>query len=725
MRSSVLSRIRIDRYLMLLLQCSLGIVDLFDYVNYSASSVDSVSGGLHGIRLSDDYIKGISASDYYTFIDHNMSNLADQKSGKEIERRICVSLSAQVLTLLDAFIFPESLTASAQSTQLDGLALVRFSEARLGASQGPLMSAGIRLSLLLLALLEPCSITFLQCASRLRCLLCWGLELLREQSTSDVQHIPFHNDGEAHIERLMLAVTLYCHRALGRCRALLWEVETKASDKYLNNKDLQKKICRRLLRASLELRDVVSTAFRGRNEVLRSAMTSEAYEGLRQSLEGDATKVSKESVVRDFLSSHWVNGFTDIVHRQDIAVPEQVSMETIPLSSDAALNPSSQGFHVIEKLALESKNVISEFEIAINSCFEEYLFFQQTWAETDAVRELEYHGDTTSKRLSENYKLDLLEITKTANVRKSMANGRYRAINNKTVDPWKDEKHWILGRYTDMLGRRTLLMQNREFHDHAEASYDFALGKEQEREELERQKRLLMKKDLMDVMRRNAAAFIVEDMQSTNSGEDSSLQQASDGDSTFEMESSTDGESIDNVEVALTHELLVENPKAIDDHDEEWDKIGSEEITDVDVEGRTDAWAKAFIWAEGETLVARFELVTIVSLQSYVEGKLLLTTHGLYFHQLGDEINNITKQAISESEFHDSDTKDRRWRLARLMEVHSRRYMLRHQALELFFADNYELLLNFSNGVKDRDRFHSKLRHSCKVSTVESVSLTN
>ena len=126
---------------------------------------------------------------------------------------------------------------------------------------------------------------------------------------------------------------------------------------------------------------------------------------------------------------------------------------------------------------------------------------------------------------------------------------------------------------------------------------------------------------------------------------------------------------------------------------------------------------QAFVWADGESVIARFEPVMIVSLQSFVEGKILLTTHGLYFHQLGDEINAITKEPMKGSEATEVDTKDRRWRLARLTEMHGRRFMLRPQALELFFSDNNELLLNFSGGVKDRDRFHAKLRHNCKVST--------
>jgi hypothetical protein len=117
--------------------------------------------------------------------------------------------------------------------------------------------------------------------------------------------------------------------------------------------------------------------------------------------------------------------------------------------------------------------------------------------------------------------------------------------------------------------------------------------------------------------------------------------------------------------------------------------------------------------------VARFESVTIVTLQSLIEGKLLLTTHGLYFHQIGDEISVMSKDAIGgnaeNSRVAISVGNDRRWRLSRLTEVLGRRYMLRAQALELFFCDSHELFLNFSGGTKERDRFHAKLRNSCKV----------
>ena len=100
----------------------------------------------------------------------------------------------------------------------------------------------------------------------------------------------------------------------------------------------------------------------------------------------------------------------------------------------------------------------------------------------------------------------------------------------------------------------------------------------------------------------------------------------------------------------------------------------------------------------------------MVTLRYTFEGFLLLTTEGLYFRQIGSGINVISKESCPLQK------SDRRWRLNGLKEVHGRRYLLRTQALELFFADSQELFLNFLKGQKERNRFYAKLRNSCKVS---------
>ena len=106
----------------------------------------------------------------------------------------------------------------------------------------------------------------------------------------------------------------------------------------------------------------------------------------------------------------------------------------------------------------------------------------------------------------------------------------------------------------------------------------------------------------------------------------------------------------------------------------------------------------------------RFEEVMIVTLRYRFDGYLLLTTEGLYFRQIGNGANVISKESCP------LPRSDRRWRLNGLKEVHGRRYLLRTQALELFFADGQELFLNFTKGQKERNRFYAKVRNSCKVS---------
>jgi PH domain associated with Beige/BEACH len=123
-----------------------------------------------------------------------------------------------------------------------------------------------------------------------------------------------------------------------------------------------------------------------------------------------------------------------------------------------------------------------------------------------------------------------------------------------------------------------------------------------------------------------------------------------------------------------------------------------------------------------ESVVARFNQIEVVTVRTITVGKLLLTSHGLYFHQTGDNINVMTKEIDHDSEEDKLVRKSLRWRLSRLREAHGRRFMLRAQAIELFFADGTELFLNFEGGARERDRFYAKLRNSCKVSLIDPAS---
>lgn len=92
------------------------ISDLFAVRN-EEFTVD-ISGGLEGIRLPDGSISGVSATEIINDLKHIAHNVSDNKERQKYfdsyagNRRVRVSLAAQILSLLDAFIFPDSLDAS-------------------------------------------------------------------------------------------------------------------------------------------------------------------------------------------------------------------------------------------------------------------------------------------------------------------------------------------------------------------------------------------------------------------------------------------------------------------------------------------------------------------------------------------------------------------------------------------------------------------------------------
>lgn len=592
--------------------------------------------------------------------------------------------------------FPQSSASSQKILPVDGLALVRFSEARLGDSQGPLVSSAIRLSFSILVMLEPGNWALLECVGRLRCLLRWSLDLLSESHGLDGQLNSSHKDGTSHFDRLILCTMLLCHRSLQRCSVVYTAIEENPDLTFFSVIDVQKKYLRRLGRVVNELKDLVSMVFQERTDLFQTALTKESFDCLDFSLK----QFEKSKATYNFLDSQWVQSFKDDITDEEHCAPQQAAQAgkgIVRWRNRGRQAPHSQGVFALEQLSDESQSIIVDFNTVIDGCFEDYLEEQRKWAETDAVRDLEYDGDTATKRLAERHQNDGLENSKVSAARRCGADIRWKGMYRKTVGPWKDESHWRLSRQTDLLGRRTMLVQNPQYLDHSDARHDSS--SENATPEV--------KADFNEVIRRNAEAF---SSSKSKDDDDTSLNLTSDCDSSTEIETSTDADSVDQVEGFV---------QAATD-DDEWDKIDNEEIEGIDADGGSDSWAKTFIWADNEILVARFEPIMIVSLQSYVEGKLLLTSHGLYFRQIGDETNTITRKAVDSGDATIMEGKDRRWRLARLTEVHGRRYMLRPQAVELFFADGHELLLNFPTGSRDRDRFHAKLRNSCRVSTFAS-----
>jgi hypothetical protein len=671
----------------------------------TASAVDELSGGLHGIRLADGSLSGISARELCHLYSKSGPPCAESGRARAIFRSVCVTLSAQILSLLDIFVFPDSLDASSPASQLHGLALVRSTETRIGSSQGPLLNSLIRLSLLLLGHLEPCSVKLLQCSSRLRCFLHWILDLIRESEALEGYSAAF-NKITAPFDRLVLAIILQCHRTIGRSGSLLSEIESTPFATYFESKEAQKKSYRRLLRVALELRDILVTVFDRRNEVLRASLSEQAYECLEMSLAvppsppsepGSPVKSSqKEVLVRSLIGSDWVTKFQDVEIREGLPLPEQLKTTY----GDPTLGQSATA---MDELRLQSNDIVSSFEKALNVCFEKYLEAQRQWAETGAVRDLEFEGDTTLRRLASKQALDATELSRMLATREGAVDVRWRGIERRILDLWRHGLHWKLARYTDRRGRRILLVRNRLFDSHSRASYDLMVGMEREKEERGREERIRKKKELEELMKRNTEAFIP---QSERIESEEEFKESED------IEPEPSGDALEHSKPAEESEF---DPSTYT-YDEENEADNTVATSASDGIENIDAWAKAFIWSDNESVVARFDSVMVVTLQYLVEGRLLLTTHGLYFHRTSEEINCVTKEPLSKSAQTSLEDNDRRWRLSRLTEVHGRRYMLRTQALELFFSGSHELFLNFLDGSKERNRFYAKLRNSCKVS---------
>lgn len=229
-----------------------GVVQLFDYRNQDAAAVDGITGGMFGIRL-DNLVSGVNAFEA-------LASFTNSSGGEKLKKRDryrypCVVLVSQVLTLIDAFIFPDHLDTAQSDSQLHGLTLVRSTEPRLGQSQGTLLASLIRLSLVLLSYLEPSSVKFLQACSRLRCFLHWALEIVRESVALGGYSQAF-NELTAPLDRMVLAVVLHCHRALSRCSTVLVEMESSPWQKYFPDVEAREKRLVTVSSTSIVTRDL-------------------------------------------------------------------------------------------------------------------------------------------------------------------------------------------------------------------------------------------------------------------------------------------------------------------------------------------------------------------------------------------------------------------------------------------------------------------------------------
>lgn len=338
----------------------------------------------------------------------------------------------------------------------------------------------------------------------------------------------------------------------------------------------------------------------------------------------------------------------------------------------------------------------------------------------------EYEGDLLVKKLSSKHRTDTSESYRLVMGQFALASQRMVAIQRLMRDPWDLLRRFEVSVRTDLLYRRILFSPNYCFTNHANSSYELTLGKDREafrKEEISRQER--EKEREIEMALRVAVVPYEESIEEEVEEDDDGERAGSDGFFGWvEMEGVE--ATLDLTRCSNEEEDVVEDLDVVEDDTEEetaeesdWDEIDAAET-----ENASDPfdWARKFLWSEGEHPLQNFENVAIVSVQTFIEGVVLLTSHSIYFHQTGDVIDVMTKEKIDKEG--KKPKPNRRWKLNQLTDVHGRRYMMKAQGLELFFSDMQGLFLKF-NGVKDRDSFHSKLRSNCKVPLLRSFKSLN
>lgn len=198
-----------------------------------------------------------------------------------------------------------------------------------------------------------------------------------------------------------------------------------------------------LFRAILELREIVLAAYRGRNEVLRASLSSQAHNALSNALESaDPSKnpISREDNLRKFLAHDWVVGFHDVQTVGGVVIPESVE--------------STMGKDAFKTLASESLAIIKDYKSVMNTPWKAFCENQRKWAETDAVREMEHTGDLSVKKLSTKNRADAAEASKVMMVNFGLASQRFGCMLRLAHDPWIEQVNWKFSSYTDLLFRR-------------------------------------------------------------------------------------------------------------------------------------------------------------------------------------------------------------------------------------------------------------------------------
>ena len=80
-----------------------------------------------------------------------------------------------------------------------------------------------------------------------------------------------------------------------------------------------------------------------------------------------------------------------------------------------------------------------------------YLVFNIRVAETDAVRDREYEGDLSVKKLSSKYRTDIVEFNKLSVIRLMLALRRLLWIACLAYDPFDLWRKWKFPSFTDLV----------------------------------------------------------------------------------------------------------------------------------------------------------------------------------------------------------------------------------------------------------------------------------
>ena len=243
-----------------------------------------------------------------------------------------------------------------------------------------------------------------------------------------------------------------------------------------------------------------------------------------------------------------------------------------------------------------------------------------------------------------------------------------------------------------------------DFDDHRFASYELTLGKD--REHLQEEEKLKREEEIKAALIQAGEAIVPYQVDDEVEEEDLEDNFVGWNDQNGDTPGGDDG-ILEPASIASNTTDTRDNKSDLD-----WDQLDFDDTTTDNSDPYL--WAKRFVWSEGETFIRTFDSVLLVTLRSNTKGTLLLSSHNLYFHQTGEVIDVMTREKV------DIPTQDKKWKLNRLTDIHGRRYMLKGQALELFFADMRGVFIAF-DGSKERDLFFMKLRTNCRVSLVATT----